>query len=122
MGRRILVVEDDEDLRTALRLLLEAKGHTVQEAGNGVRGIFDAIAWRPDVICLDLKLPALDGFDVARQIRAAIDPMFRPLVIAITGLADEQSRLRARALGIDAYLTKPFDADVLDGLITDPPV
>jgi CheY-like chemotaxis protein len=116
-GKRILIVDDDEDGRTALRALLEFLGHIVEEADNGKHGFMVALAWQPDVICLDLTLPLLSGYDVARLVTIAFEPARRPVLLAVTGLAYEADRRKAIASGFDAYLIKPYDVAALEAIL-----
>src|SRR5215469_16570477 len=82
--RRVLIVEDHPDARESLRLLLEFWGHQVEVAADGLRGVQVALAWKPEVAIVDIGLPLLDGYEVARQLRAALDVPIR--LIALTGL------------------------------------
>ena len=118
--RRILVVEDDEDGREMLRHLLQLSGHEVYEAEDGVRGLEQALALRPEVVLIDVGLPGLDGYQVARRIRAA---GHRDVVlIAVTGYGQIEDRLRAKAAGFDAQITKPVNPTVLAELLTRQPL
>ena len=69
IAHRVLVIEDNPDGREMLRLLLELKGHRVEVAGDGLRGLQKALAWSPQVAVVDIGLPGLDGYQVARQVR-----------------------------------------------------
>jgi len=113
-ARRVLVVDDDADLRAALRALIEMWGMEVAEAGDGARGVELACASRPDVIILDLLLPGtFDGFDAARRIRSVGG--YRPRIIAFTGYFGVEER--AREAGCDACLLKPAEPEALRQLI-----
>jgi len=110
-GRRVLVIEDNADGRESLRLLLELLGHQVVAAEDGLQGVKMALAARPDVALIDIGLPGLDGYEVARRIRRALgDKMF---LIAQTAYAQAEDRQRAYDAGFDAHLTKPLDLDRL---------
>jgi DNA-binding response OmpR family regulator len=111
-ARRVLLVEDDDHLRVALRLLLEDRGHTVEEADDGLEGVRKALAWRPDVAVVDVELPLVDGYGLARRVRAALGDGVR--LIALTGHDD---RSRALAAGFDEHLLKPADPDVVHRLV-----
>jgi PAS domain S-box-containing protein len=113
--RRILIVEDNDDARQLLRHLLELSGHTVHEADNGTTGLAQALALRPDVVLIDLGLPGLDGYEVARRIRAA--GRKDVVLIAVTGYGQREDRLRASAAGFEAHFTKPVDLAALDALL-----
>jgi two-component system cell cycle response regulator DivK len=107
MTKRILVVEDQEDLRGVLRDLLTGTGYTVIEAADGQIGVAKALAERPDLILMDIQLPVLDGYDVTRQIKA--DPSLKATpVIAVSSFAMKGDEEKARAAGCDHYVTKPY--------------
>jgi CheY-like chemotaxis protein len=113
-SRRILIVEDNADVREALRLHLQVAGHEVHEAVTGPEGIEAAARVNPDVVLLDIGLPGLDGYQVAQQIRRTNDAV---RLIAITGYGQPEDRERARNAGIDQYLVKPIDAASLARLL-----
>jgi CheY-like chemotaxis protein len=115
-GRRILLVDDDVDGREAMRALLELWGHTVAEAGDGETAIELAVSTQPDVVLLDLAMPTVDGFEVARRIRAAAGG-HRPFLIALTGYGTEDDVEKARAAGCDTHVLKPCDPDQLRRLV-----
>jgi two-component system, cell cycle response regulator DivK len=106
-GRRILVVEDQEDNRTILRDLLTHAGFEVLEAVTGAEGVRMAEAHRPDLVLMDIQLPVLDGYDATRRIRAREELRAVP-VIAVTSYALSGDEEKARAAGCDGYVTKPF--------------
>jgi signal transduction histidine kinase/CheY-like chemotaxis protein len=110
--RRVLIVEDNDDARETLRTLLELAGHEVHEAGDGHAGLAAALRLQPDVVLLDVGLPGLDGFEVARRVKAATtaDP---PRLVAITGYGQPEDRRRAQDAGFEAHLTKPVDPSAL---------
>jgi CheY-like chemotaxis protein len=117
-ARRILVVEDDEDSREMLCRLLDLSGHRVHQAADGLHGLEQALALRPDVALLDVGLPGLDGYQVAARIRAAgLTDVF---LIAVTGYGQLEDRLRAEAAGFDAHVTKPVNLPALTALLTRP--
>jgi two-component system cell cycle response regulator DivK len=106
-GRRILVVEDQEDNRTILRDLLIHAGFTVLEAVTGEEGVRAAEAHRPDLILMDIQLPVVDGYEATRQIKAR--PELRAIpIVAVTSYALSGDEAKARAAGCDGYVTKPF--------------
>jgi two-component system CheB/CheR fusion protein len=105
--RRVLVVEDHDDSREMLRTLLEADGHEVHEAADGLAAVEEALGWRPDVVLLDVGLPALDGFEAARRIRAGGGAM---RLVALTGYGQPDDVARSREAGFDEHLVKPIDA------------
>jgi signal transduction histidine kinase/CheY-like chemotaxis protein len=113
--RRVLIVEDNPDGRETLRLLLQLDGHQVEVAPDGPLGVKKALAWRPDVALIDIGLPGLDGYDVARQVRAALGNRVR--LIALTGYGQPHDRRRALEAGFDLHLVKPVDPEMLRGLL-----
>ena len=122
-GLRILVVDDNRDSANSLALLLEDLGHTVRTAHDGEAALAAAHAFGPDAVVLDIGLPRLDGYEVARRLRAAPAPDpetggagAQPLLIALTGYGHEENRLQAKAAGFDHHFAKPVDLDVLQGL------
>jgi signal transduction histidine kinase/ActR/RegA family two-component response regulator len=107
---RILVVEDNEDARQALRVLLEIMGHEVHEAVDGESGIAAALRLRPDFVVVDIGLPRLDGYEVARRLRAALP---RVGLVALSGYGREEDKQRAKEAGFDSHLLKPTGGDRL---------
>ena len=117
-GLRVLVVDDNRDSARSLALLLETQGHQVQTAYDGLAGIEAVDAFEPDAVVLDIGLPGLNGYEVARRIRARLDG--KPLMlVALTGYGHEDSRLQAQAAGFDLHLVKPVELQVLQQLLTD---
>ena len=115
-GRSILIVEDNDDARESLRLLLESLGHRVIEAGDGQHGLALALHHRPEVVLIDLGLPGLDGYEVARALRAG--PTGPPVtLIAVTGYGQVEDRRRSKEAGFDAHLVKPVSQSLLSSLI-----
>jgi len=116
-GRRILVVEDNDDAREMMRHLLLLAGHAVRDARDGAVGLAMALEVPPDVAIIDVGLPGLDGFEVARRLRA--DPRGRAVtLIALTGYGQHEARARALAAGFDAFLVKPLLTDDLERILT----
>ncbi len=110
--RRVLVIEDNRDAREIMRELLVLGGHTVFEAEDGPGGVEAALRLRPDLVLIDIGLPGLDGYEVARRIRAGADG-FGMALVAISGYGQSDDRQRSRAAGIDAHLVKPIDSEKL---------
>jgi len=107
MSKRILVVEDQDDLRGVLRDLLTGSGYTVLEAGDGEAGVAKANSDRPDLILMDIEMPVIDGYEAARRIKA--DPFLKPIpIIAVSSFAIKGDEEKARAAGCDHYVTKPY--------------
>jgi CheY-like chemotaxis protein len=105
---RILIVEDNDDARETLRVMLEQDGHEVLTAANGEDGLDRALSHAPAVALVDLGLPDLDGFEVARRLRAVPQGATIHLV-AISGYGQPMDRARTRAAGFDAHLVKPVE-------------
>ena len=110
MTKRILVVEDQEDLRGVLRDLLTGSGYAVAEAADGRDGVAKALSERPDLILMDIQLPGLDGYETTRQIRQIkSDPKLAATpIIAVSSFAMKGDEAKARAAGCDHYVTKPY--------------
>jgi two-component system KDP operon response regulator KdpE len=103
-GARILVVDDEPQMRVLLRTGLNGYGYQVETAADGIEAIEKAVAWRPDVTLLDLGLPKLSGLDVCRSIRN-----WSPVPIIVLSVRDtERDKIAALDIGADDYLTKPF--------------
>lgn len=113
--RRVLIIEDNDDARRMLRHLLARAGHEVHEAAEGADGLARALALAPDAVIVDIGLPGLDGYAIARRLRETGPPGV--LLVAITGYGQDGDRRRSREAGFDVHLTKPIDPDVLDALL-----
>jgi CheY-like chemotaxis protein len=117
-ARTILLAEDDPDVRLMMRTLLEMKGYRVVEAADGPGTVETAQTERPDIILMDLQLPRLNGFAVARFVRQSDGLRHVPIVV-ISGHDPAKHRNLALAAGCNAYLLKPVDFDDLEELIAD---
>jgi signal transduction histidine kinase/DNA-binding response OmpR family regulator len=117
----ILIIEDNDDARETLRVLLEMDGHAVATATNGEEGLDRALADGPEIALIDLGLPGLDGFEVARRLRA--EPRGAGIhLVAISGYGQPTDRARAHGAGFNAHLVKPVDAAKLRAaLVHEPP-
>jgi len=115
--RSILVVEDNDDGRESLRMLLEAQGHGVETAADGPMGLEKALALGPEIALVDIGLPGLDGYELARRLRKAPMPR-RIFLVAVTGYGAPEDRDRAFAAGFDAHVPKPVDRTVLATLLS----
>ena len=110
--RRILVVDDNIDAATTLDVLLRSLGHETRVAHDGMTALEIAREFRPQVILLDIGMPGLDGYEVARRLRAMNHGQtFR--IVAITGWGHETDRKRSKEAGFDLHLVKPVDPSVL---------
>jgi CheY-like chemotaxis protein len=114
--RRILVVEDNADARETLSVLLRLSGHEVETSEDAAGGLEKLAAFAPDVMLVDIGLPGMDGYDLARRVRAR--PEARGVaLIALTGYGQVEDRRRAQAAGFDRHLTKPVDPDRLEKVL-----
>ena len=113
--RRILVIEDHEDARESLRLLLMTAGHTVITAKDGVEGLGTLRSWRPEVAIVDIGLPMLDGYALARAVRSEHD-LDDVLLVALTGYGGSEDRVRAIDAGFQFHLVKPVNQEALSRL------
>jgi len=112
-ARRILVVDDNQDSATTLAMLLKLSGHEVHTANDGLEAVEAAGTFRPHVVLLDIGLPNLNGYEVARQIRE--QPWGKDMVlVALTGWGQEESRQKSRDAGFNGHLTKPVDFPSLE--------
>lgn len=112
--RRILVVDDQADAATSLRLLLAQRGHETQTAGDGNAALEIARDFKPEIALLDLGLPHMDGYELAQRLRTILPGA---VLVAVTGYQKDEARLHAA--GFDHHLQKPIDFDQLDRLLAD---
>ena len=108
----ILVVDDDASVRALLRDLLECEGHEVRTADDGFAALRSVASARPDCVVLDVMMPGLDGHEVLARLRALAGGASLP-VIMLTAAADDANAWRGWSGGVDCFLGKPFDVDVL---------
>jgi len=113
---RVLVVDDERHATDGLVGLVGRWGHAVRLAYDGATGLKVAAAQHPDVVLLDLEMPFMDGYEVARQLRQGF-PRTKCFIIGITAWADEQCRQQCGAADIDLVLVKPVDPRVLETLL-----
>ncbi|HZF11583.1 MAG TPA: response regulator [Thermoanaerobaculia bacterium] len=113
---RVLVVEDNLDAAVTLVDLLTLWGYEVSAVHDGLAAVEVAPEYRPDVVLLDIGLPGIDGYEVARRLRrrSELDGL---LVVAVTGYGQEGDRQRAREAGFDHHLVKPVDLETLRRLL-----
>jgi len=119
-GRRMLVIEDDEDIASAMCVVLEMVGHEVSVARTGPDGIAAVRASRPEVVLCDIGLPGMDGYEVARRIRsdASLSGTF---LVALSGYAQDEDVAAARAAGFDAHLAKPASLEKVQRILASLP-
>jgi PAS domain S-box-containing protein len=117
IGRRVLVADDNRDAADALAMLLELAGHEVRVAHGGRAALSLAQTFRPDVAVLDIGMPELNGYEVAKELRR--EPWgARMFLVALTGWGQDDDRQRAKDAGFDRHLTKPVDTDALEKLLS----
>ena len=114
-ARRIVLVDDNDDVRVGFREALEHSGHDVKEARDGIEGLAIILAEKPDVAIVDIGLPGMDGYEVARRVRAALGHSV--LLVAMTGYGQESDRLQALSAGFDTHMTKPIDIELVERML-----
>jgi CheY-like chemotaxis protein len=112
---RVLLVEDNPDVAESMALLLELLGHQVTVVHDGLGALDVASTIRPDVILIDIGLPGIDGYEVARRLRQ--DATMHPMLVALTGYGRREDKERALEAGFDHHLTKPVEFDALSSLV-----
>lgn len=113
---RVLVIEDNADMRDSMRDLLHLWGHVSEGAADGLEGLAQVLLFKPDVALVDLGLPRMDGHEVARQIRGQ-EGGRDVLLIALSGYGQPADREAADAAGFDQYIVKPPDLVQLESLL-----
>jgi CheY-like chemotaxis protein len=117
--KRVLLVDDNTDACDSLAELLRECGHDVRVAHDGSAALRDAPGFQPDVIVLDIGLPGMDGYEVARRLRG--EPRLSgAILVALTGYGEERHRRRAEESGFDHHMTKPVDLEKLTALLGTP--
>jgi DNA-binding response OmpR family regulator len=110
--KKILIVEDERDIVKALTIRLRGAGYEVVTAFDGAQGIFTAHKENPDLIILDIRMPAGNGFSVAEKLKESVNTLAIP-VIFLTGSPEKNSEEKAMALGARFYVKKPYDPEEL---------
>jgi CheY-like chemotaxis protein len=110
--RRILIVDDNTDAAMSLAMLYELQGHETRTASTGPDGVVAATEFLPDVMLLDIGLPGMDGFEVARKIRAIPD-LAGIRIIAMSGYGRAEDQAEAKHACFDLYMVKPVDLSIL---------
>lgn len=113
--RFVLLVEDSSDAQTALKDLIEIWGHRVVIASDGLAGVEQALAHKPEIALVDIGLPLLDGYEVARRVRAALGRDI--YLVALTGYGSHEQRAQALEAGFDMHLVKPVEPQRLERLL-----
>jgi CheY-like chemotaxis protein len=116
---RVLVVDDNADAAATLRMVLELQGHEARAVFSGQAALDTLAEFDAEIVLLDLGMPGMDGFEVAKRIRAL--PAGRDvLLVALTGWGQDEDRRRTAEAGFDEHLTKPVDAERLAALLANP--
>ena len=108
-GKKVLIIDDDADLRQLASLIFKKVGAQVSTAGDGLEAMSKLFTQQPNLILLDVMLPGMDGFEVCKRIRQVSDAP----IIMLTALNREQEMLRGLETGADDFLSKPFNTDIL---------
>jgi CheY-like chemotaxis protein len=116
-SRRVLIVDDNKDSAESMAVLLRLHGHEVRLAYDGLSALEEAQDFRPELIFLDLDLPKMDGYEVARRLRPAMKDV---TLVAMTGYGQEEDRQRTQGAGFNLHLVKPVDFDRLEELLSLP--
>lgn len=116
MLKRLLVVDDEPNLLTAIAAVLRSKGYEVTTARNGKDALLQIARQLPDLIVSDVRMPVMDGYRLARQLRGAPHTKLIPIVF-LTAKDETEDRIEGFQSGVDVYLTKPFEPDELIAVI-----
>lgn len=116
LSRRVLVVDDNQDSAETIAMLIELWGHQARIVHNGPAALAEAPEWRPQVVLLDIGLPGIDGYEVARRLRQE-PAMAGVMLVAMTGYGQERDRRMSSEAGFDHHLVKPVDPEVLQKLL-----
>ena len=114
--QRVLIVEDNQDAGEMYRMLIELYGHEVLVADNGTRALEMLKSDRPDIALVDIGLPGMDGYEIARRFRAERESD-RVFLVALTGYGSSSDIDRSRQAGFDLHLLKPVDPQELKSLL-----
>jgi signal transduction histidine kinase/ActR/RegA family two-component response regulator len=114
--RRIVIVEDNADVRELLKLKLRRLGHTVDAVADGPSGVAAILDGKPDLALVDIGLPGLDGYEVASQVRQSLGPDV--VLVAVSGFGQPEDKRKAIEAGFDEHITKPADVHDIENLLT----
>jgi len=120
LARRVVVIDDNRDAANATAMLVEELGGECRVAYDGISGVHEVLAYRPEIVLLDIGMPGLDGYETCFRIRRELGRGV--IVVALTGFGQEQDRDKAVRSGFDAHLTKPADPKELTRLLSELPV
>jgi CheY-like chemotaxis protein len=117
---RLMVIDDEPDQADVLVTLFETLGHEARAAYDGASGLSEASAFEPAIVFLDLNMPGMDGYEVARRLKIDAPSRLegsRPVLIALSGFITDENQAKARGVGIDYFFRKPADFKILPILI-----
>ena len=112
MAKRVLIADDEEDVKDVMRMFLETRGYEVETAYDGLDALDRVKAWRPDVVLLDIMMPVVDGIQVCKTIKADEATKKIP-VIMVSAASKREKEGVAYEAGAEAYVLKPFDPEEL---------
>jgi CheY-like chemotaxis protein len=116
MTRKILIADDEEDIKVIVQLFLESKGFEIVTAYDGLDAVDKAKSEQPDLVLLDVMMPVIDGFEVCKRLKA--DPVTADIpIVMLSASSQTESKKRASAAGAVDYISKPFDPDQLQKVI-----
>jgi len=120
VSRRVVVIDDNAQNANAMRRLVKALGGDCRVAYDGEAGVGEVVSFQPDLVFVDIGLPGIDGYEVARRLRRRPE-LSGLLIVAVTGYGQDSDRQRAREAGFDHHLVKPLDLEALRRLLADAP-
>jgi len=115
-SRKILLIDDNDDARDLMGIVLEMHGHQVAMANGGACGLVRARESAPDIVFLDLGMPVMDGYETAVALRR-LPGLEKVWIVALSGWSDQATLARTRAAGFDYHLTKPADFAIIDNFL-----
>ena len=120
LARRVVVIDDNRDAADVTAMLVQALGGECRTAYDGISGVREVLAYRPDIVLLDIGMPGFDGYETCARIRHELGRGV--VVVALTGFGQEQDRDKAARSGFDAHMTKPAEPKELARLLSELPV
>ena len=117
-GWRLLVVDDNVDSADSIAMLLQVSGHEVRVAYSGPEALETAVEYQPDIVLLDIGLPGMNGYEVARRLRDHPD-LKKAKLMAVTGYGQDADRVQSREAGFDYHLVKPVDPQKLQEVLVE---
>ena len=115
-SRRILLIDDNDDARDLMGIVLEMHGHRVAMANGGARGLVQARECTPEIVFLDLGMPIMDGYETAVALRR-LPGLEKVWIVALSGWSDQATLVRTHAAGFDYHLTKPANFAIIDNFL-----